>query len=519
MEGYIARLSKNRGLFEVNESELIEVLFCIAISSKDFLRDDIDKIFNEDKVACIENYKKSTAYNRTFVTSLGYVHEKYATKMIGIVGMCKERNDYTPLISLYKKRYKRIYSNLKNLKTITILDIYKYISDTTEGNGEMASSIYIFNILGKMQDIEHGYSLIKEIERQYCVLDIYEEINFSEETLSKNKEAINDIKKRFGIKNKSNYSLYDLLQDITEEDCKNYKTKNNKEIDVYNCEIIGEVGRYIGFNESFFKYLKINTDELSRNTIFSRKEIDEILYNYLLVCKEDKDTISKKDLNQMIISMFYTTALNKEYKNLKQSYSKDVNEDYLLEMDALQKNIKSKVSELENTTESLKQKEDFIEKRKIEYEQALLTKDKEISKLRNDLKDYDSLREEVSKLRELVFNLENYNNIEDDEYIIDYDNLNQLNITVIGGSIPWIKKMKEVLPNWSFINSDQKNVSLEFIKNSSLVIINTNMSHALYYKAMNIIKKYNLNYEYIVPCSNVSKTIYNIAEILKTKNI
>lgn len=237
------------------------------------------------------------------------------------------------------------------------------------------------------------------------------------------------------------------------------------------------------------------------------------------MCKEDKDTISKKDLNQMIISMFYTTALNKEYKNLKQSYSKDVNEDYLLEMDALQKNIKSKVSELENTTESLKQKEDFIEKRKIEYEQALLTKDKEISKLRNDLKDYDSLREEVSKLRELVFNLENYNNIEDDEYIIDYDNLNQLNITVIGGSIPWIKKMKEVLPNWSFINSDQKNVSLEFIKNSSLVIINTNMSHALYYKAMNIIKKYNLNYEYIVPCSNVSKTIYNIAEILKTKNI
>ena len=228
MEKYIARLSKDKRLFEVTESELIEVLFCVAISSKDFLRDDIDKIFNEDKVACIENYKKSAAYNRTFVTSLGYLHEKYATKMIGIVGRCKKENDYTPLIELYKKGYKRIYSNLKNLEKITIHDIYKYISNTTEGNKEMASSIYIFNILGQMQDIEEGYNLIKEVERQYCILDVYEEVKFSEKILNENKEEIGNLKKRFGIKNKANYSLYDLLQDITVEDCKNYKIKNNQ---------------------------------------------------------------------------------------------------------------------------------------------------------------------------------------------------------------------------------------------------------------------------------------------------
>lgn len=519
MEKYIAKVSKEERLFEINESELIEVLFCIAISSKDFLRSDIDKIFNEDKITCIENYKKSTAYNRTFITSLGYLHEKYATKMIGIVGKCKEKKDFTQLIDLYKKGYKRIYSNLKNLEEISVVDIFKYISNTTEGNMEMASSIYIFNILGRTKNIELGYSLVKEIERQYCILDIYEEVNFSQETLTKNKDKIDCLKKRFGIKNKANYSLYDLLQDIAEEDCKNYKIKYNKEIESYDCEIIGEVGRYIGFNESFFKYLKINTDELARNTIFTKKEIDGIMFNFILVYKEDENTISKKDLNQMIISMFYTTALNKEYKNLKESYSKDVNEDYLLEIESIQNNLKTKVSELDAATENLKEKEDFIEKRKLEYEQALLIKDKEINKLKNDLSDYKSLREEVSKLREVMFNLENYGDIGDREYIVDYNELNKLNITVIGGSIPWVKKMKEVLPNWSFITSQQKNLSLDFIKKSSLIIINTDMAHALYYKTMSIIKKYNLNYEYIVPCSNISKTIYNISEIIKSKDI
>ena len=80
----------------------------------------------------------------------------------------------------------------------------------------------------------------------------------------------------------------------------------------------------------------------------------------------------------MIISMFYTAALNKEYKNLKTSYSKDVNEDYLLELDSIQKNLKTKVAELQYTTETLKQKEEFIEKRKIDYEQEIIKKDREI---------------------------------------------------------------------------------------------------------------------------------------------
>ena len=45
------------------------------------------------------------------------------------------------------------------------------------------------------------------------------------------------------------------------------------------------------------------------------------------------------------------------------------------------------------------------------------------------------------------------------------------------------------------------------------------MAHALYYKTMGIIKKFNINYEYIMPCSNINKTIYNIAEIIKRKDI
>ena len=93
----------------------------------------------------------------------------------------------------------------------------------------------------------------------------------------------------------------------------------------------------------------------------------------------------------MIISMFYTAALNKEYKNLKTSYSKDVNEDYLLELDSIQKNLKTKVAELQYTTETLKQKEEFIEKRKIDYEQEIIKKDREINKLKDSLNDYESL--------------------------------------------------------------------------------------------------------------------------------
>ena len=71
----------------------------------------------------------------------------------------------------------------------------------------------------------------------------------------------------------------------------------------------------------------------------------------------------------------------------------------------------------------------------------------------------------------IKFFVNNEVDIEDEEYIINYNELNKLNITVIGGNTPWVKKMKEVLPNWNFITSEQRTLSLEFIKNSSLNLL------------------------------------------------
>lgn len=107
-------------------------------------------------------------------------------------------------------------------------------------------------------------------------------------------------------------------------------------------------------------------------------------------------------------------------------------------------------------------------------------------------------KKEINSLREYIFNnsVEENTNITN-EINIDYiiNQLNELDIVVIGGNQNWINKIKEVLPNWIYIPADSINFDIKLLKNKYILFNTDYVSHSMYYKVVeNISKTKQLNF-------------------------
>lgn len=97
-------------------SDMMKFITALGIASKKFVRKDIDKIFNENKILYINEYKNSILYNMNFLKGLSYNTEVYTIRVIGIIEHSLKIKDYTNIVNLYRLAFKRIYNNLKNKK-------------------------------------------------------------------------------------------------------------------------------------------------------------------------------------------------------------------------------------------------------------------------------------------------------------------------------------------------------------------------------------------------------------------
>ena len=100
---------------------------------------------------------------------------------------------------------------------------------------------------------------------------------------------------------------------------------------------------------------------------------------------------------------------------------------------------------------------------------------------------------ELIALREFVFGLRN----EEPEENLDEETREQLvesirdkKVAVLGGTERWIKRMRRLLPSWSFIGVEDDNIgSITALEKADYIFIYTSaLKHKQYYKAMDIIK-------------------------------
>ena len=88
------------------------------------------------------------------------------------------------------------------------------------------------------------------------------------------------------------------------------------------------------------------------------------------------------------------------------------------------------------------------------------------------------------------------------------DKIQEKRVAVLGGTERWIKRMKRLLPAWSFVSVDDGNRgSLLALERADYIYIYTDaLKHSQYYRAMSIVKNKN-KMLYYLGSSNVDECL------------
>ena len=450
-----------------------------AFGTNQNIRTDVDRLYSCHKDMFYKYAKESKYYDHPIIKDGDIYKEEYARKALGILEYAqatKDREVIDRLIDVMKKGWSKVYSYLNNTGKVNLeeyvanyLDIGIMTDD--EVNSELAVLYFFAHIFEKEVTTNHALEILESmlILRERFYHD--ESMRFTWNTLSPEiKQKAKSLKQRI-YNDKGPVKGY---MDIC--------TSQDKDI-----------------KDVFTVYTYLFDAEMLSTTVlqtvgYTDRDINETLAAYFSIYKNQNVGEAIKFLVPGII----IKGLIKAYKEVKEYYFQNNKETMYIEM----KNQADKNAQLESKNKFLSLQNDTLKNRLEEaYDKAEAAYKDEIRGLQNQVKDLQEQLAEVKQneqelfaLREFVFNLSQEEEIEGTEQISEQYNSG----VVIGGRERWQKRLQEKYPDFTFISADAKNFDTAIFNNADVVLFNTAyLSHAIYDKAMNEIRKRNLPIKYV----------------------
>ena len=121
---------------------------------------------------------------------------------------------------------------------------------------------------------------------------------------------------------------------------------------------------------------------------------------------------------------------------------------------------------------------------------------------------------ELNTLRSFVFDIQREYYPEKNSKSLS-ELTNGKRIIVIGGHINWRNNLKNKYPAFQIFDGNIKTADLSSLQSADFVFLNvSNMSHALYYKAMNILRENDIPFDYLGRTVNQELYEKEMADIL-----
>ena len=226
------------------------------------------------------------------------------------------------------------------------------------------------------------------------------------------------------------------------------------------------------------------------------KEIQELIHTYKIIIPEEQNI-------ETIIKYLYPAIqvryLCKEYKKAKKLFFENFNE----ELNIIIEEKNTEVKRLKDENYKLTNENNRLST-------IISDMEKENKKLKKELEAREDNQQELHSLREFMFSLDNeeeYPEIDD----VNYERLKEYKGVIVGGHDNWQRKMKELLPNFKYIQTDALNFDINILNDKEPVFIYTNyLNHGLYYKLINEVRKKEIPLYYLP---------YNINEKIILKQI
>lgn len=139
---------------------------------------------------------------------------------------------------------------------------------------------------------------------------------------------------------------------------------------------------------------------------------------------------------------------------------------------------------------------------------------RKISELEAELKKETEKNAELNTLRSFVFDIQREYYPEKNSKSLS-ELINGKRIIVIGGHISWRNNLKNKYPAFQIFDGNIKTADLSSLQSADFVFLNvSNMSHALYYKAMNILRENDIPFDYLGRTVNQELYEKEMADIL-----
>lgn len=229
----------------------------------------------------------------------------------------------------------------------------------------------------------------------------------------------------------------------------------------------------------------VDLEEATKNITWTQDDLNDV-FAYMRKCRK-----LNYDKGVMFTTGIYFKGLSKAYLKVKEEYFKQHKDTLCLQQEVSEKKIKELQDLVKQTEEEKKPLLNQIEKLKNEYKKGLekenLKLKKEIEKLKKSLEESKANDEELFKLRNYIFEKQEY---EEDLDLEEEIEIPDIKVIVIGGHESWVSRIKEELPSsFEFVSGFKENFDLKVLENAELVLFVTNsMAHSTYYRAKKGIK-------------------------------
>lgn len=438
-----------------------EWLFIIeALGKNKQLYNAIDQIYKFNKYKFYEAAKNHEFYNGLMITEGSIIQEEYLKKLLGIIVVAKEDEFVMKQIyELAKKAYNWTYLYVKNNRIIYFQHYHKALAKKMRKLDDSLNQMFWNMCIMLFLASKNGNKIIEdEISSEFAqfLLDrasFYMGYNrsfrsYAEERISLENQKINNLKKFIFEK----YGKINNFSDMTK--CK-FEDK-----DMDECLLLSD-------------FEGLASDSIFKDIDFTDKDIDLILFLYTK--SPTRDLNDAKTATEYLITHMYFLYLLKAYKQVKKMYFENNKETMYVELEEVEK-------ELKKTNNQLK-----IEKQaynNLDEKYKILEKENE--RLKAELEQEKKNRQELNGLREFFFSLNNKEEYLSEDF--NKDSLKEFKAVLIGGHEKWQHKMKEYLPNFTFIHLDNINFDKRILDGISHLFVFPNyLSHPIYYKATNAV--------------------------------
>lgn len=477
MDDQLDKLGEKRETIEIN---LLPFL-CEAFSTNPRIYNNIDNLYKKDKYTFYRLAKNHELYNHVMAKEGSLEQEGYFKKALGI--FLSDRKYEEEIYKLFIKGWNYTYVYVRNHDNFTMEEYLQSLAKKNKGLHNLGDDEINSNVLMliKFAEVEgknllESHMLMGYQQNLILRMEHYKKghkLRISHDNISKE-----DMQKIILLKNKIKlkYGNLEIMTDLIKDEA---------------------INKYSSIVDCIFDYENISLVSITQNTKFIDKDIEEILFLWILGYDENDVEGAAKFLVAMTRIKYFCKA----YKEAKNYHFKTNQETVYIELESTQKELNKTQSILEYKLKDIEDLQDEIDRLNKENDRLRLELDKEKEN-----------KSELEALRNLMFNLDKEEDFAKEEEI-DLERLKKVQAAVIGGTDNWQNNIKKVLPSFNFISYNALNFDTNLLKNIDYVFIYVNyLSHALYYKVIENAKNKMICY---ITVSNEKLVLQQIQGFIK----